>query len=497
MKNISLSIFKLLFIFTLAFSINSCQKLSIDTQPDAVAKFEIDAMAEYSVVAASPSAITFNVSSNRAWKIVSDAQWCEVTPSMSSMSSLIAEVTVTCGDNGELISREANLTFEVEGIEEDFSIKIMQEEKSSFTIQPIDEMIDSSGGEYSFTVASNREWSVRSDKQWVSFDKTQGEGSGQAAIVMVNFTPNTGALRSAMIILSNGMEEKSFSVQQQGFVLNFEELGSELDATLPANGGSKIFNIEANVEWEATCEDPTATLEKVSATELKVTLIGNNIFGKKSYTVKLKPTAPSLVGLVEGEMELFQPMNLYFDGVTENLTYNSDGSVTLTTANAKMARMVTNSEQGMGTFVWKFENVNVEGNGYFDLNAYPNSGNLNYHVYAGGDDNYVSSGGSGTSTVTGESFGIWSEPLALSITPELLNSMTELKVVVEPNPEDETKLVFEVFINSESVGRDENRVNMWYHIPTHSMPFYFGFVGGLTGTSSMTIKSFDVTPYKK
>ena len=65
-----LSIYTLLCCLAAActFSLNSCQEFNIDSQTEFSPKIEIDAQAEYAVLAKAPHTIVFNISSNTPWK---------------------------------------------------------------------------------------------------------------------------------------------------------------------------------------------------------------------------------------------------------------------------------------------------------------------------------------------------------------------------------------------------------------------------------------------
>ena len=84
----------------------ACQQYEIDTQmtPEkeyANLRLVCDALTTYTVSASRPDNITFNVSSNSPWTVTRSggADWCTVTPSSSSASSLVSDVVVSCADN--------------------------------------------------------------------------------------------------------------------------------------------------------------------------------------------------------------------------------------------------------------------------------------------------------------------------------------------------------------------------------------------------------------
>lgn len=501
MKNISSSFFKSLAALALLFNVSACQQMDIDTQPGAGIKLSTDVMSNYTRPAVAAEPIIFNVSSTTPWKISqsADTQWCKVSPAVSSVAGLTAEIVVELEDNPDLTDRDVILTLSAEGVEAKHTITIVQTKKTNFTYQPLDDLIPATGGnEFTFTVTSNKDWTVRSEKQWLTFDKSSGTGSDQMQTIKVTIGANSGAQRDCKVFISNGTEEISFTVVQKGFTLEFAGVTDNKDEFVP-EGAKKRYTINANVAWKATCEDPTVKLERISDTELDVTIGGNNIFGTKKTLVVLKPESAELAGVVDCTIEISQLMNFSYSGDVANVTYNTDGSVTLIpSGDSKNSRMATNNVYGLGTFIWKFSNVHFENKGYFDINAYPLVGNASYRYYIGtGGGNKLTSGGSVISEITGLGIDFWAGAYNFTLDNTQLNAMRELKLVVEPLSSNPDKLKMELFINGASIGKNEARVNIWKHLPSHGVQFNFGFINAIPkDNNTITIKSFDAIPYK-
>ena len=111
------------FIACLSFTaaLAACQQFEIDTQmtPEkeyASLRLVCDAVDAYSFAATGAESITFNVSANTPWTVTrsSGADWCNVTPSSSSASALIADVVVSVDDNMSGEDRTATLTIKGE-----------------------------------------------------------------------------------------------------------------------------------------------------------------------------------------------------------------------------------------------------------------------------------------------------------------------------------------------------------------------------------------------
>ena len=462
----------------------ACQELSIDTQSTQPAKIEIDAQSEYTLLAASPRTIIFNISSNTPWKITSDSQWCTPDPAMSSASSLVAEITVETEDNDTEKPRTAILTIKAEGIDTPTTVTVHQDAKGKLLIQPVDGNIASQGGSKPFTITSNKPWTVVSDKIWLTFDKTEGEGTGEMETVTATAEMNTGVRRSATVTVSNGLDTQEFEVVQDGIILSFKELEDpENDVLFSGAGGTKSFGVEANIEWKVACDDPNVTLNKTSDTEFSVTMPIGKYFSTMETPIRLEAADASLSGVEAQVLTLRQSGIAYADG--SDVVFNADGSVTMTAAGAK-SRVCTHLANKLGTYIWTFSEVNIE-NAYFDLNAWTD--NANFHLFLGGQ-NRLTSGG--RTTPDGADF--WANPAIITpgLTVDDLNAMKTLKLVIKPNESDATKLTIELWLNDKQILDVNDRINPWTpERTTPGIPYYFGFTGG---TGTMTIASFETIP---
>ena len=149
----------------------ACQQFEIDTQmtPEKAAasiRLVCDALESYTAPATNPSAITFNVSSNTPWTITrsSGADWCSVSPSSSSSSSLISDVAVTLENNTGSEDRSAVLTLKGENYNRTYTIKITQTRQGKLFVTPVAQNYAAVGGPLNFTINTNVDWEIRSSE---------------------------------------------------------------------------------------------------------------------------------------------------------------------------------------------------------------------------------------------------------------------------------------------------------------------------------------------
>lgn len=155
-------------MFAAGLLMGACQEYDIDSQPELPPSVYIDALDEYSVAAASPSRIVFNISANTPWDIKTDSQWCIPSPSMSAASSLVSEIVVLPEDNETDAPRTAVLTVTAEKTGVVKVIRVLQAKMKEQIILQIaddpssDTIIAGEGyaGETVVDFISNNEWSL-------------------------------------------------------------------------------------------------------------------------------------------------------------------------------------------------------------------------------------------------------------------------------------------------------------------------------------------------
>ncbi len=185
--------------------------------------------------------------------IPDDADWLT-----SKLTKAVVQdvIEFTAQENPTNSPRSTNVTITAGELSQ--SIEVSQT-VNYLTFEPITDIIDFRGGSYHFTITSNKDWKVRSDSKWVSFDKTQGVGNGVVASVIATFENNIGDARSAFIIISYDDNEFKFEVKQQHLdpadvriphvyidVENNVEITTKdyYKAVVRVDGGNKYMNLD-------------------------------------------------------------------------------------------------------------------------------------------------------------------------------------------------------------------------------------------------------------
>ena len=244
----------------------ACQQFEIDTQmtPEkeyANLRLVCDALTTYSVPATRPDNITFNVSSNSPWTVTRSggADWCTVTPSSSSASSLVSDVVLSFADNDSGEDRTATLTIAAERISKYYTVTITQAKKGKLYVTPVASDYAATGGPLTFTINTNVPWEIRTDVSWLHFDPEKGNPDPDGRTMTITATADASDVmeRMATVTVIAGDDEETFDVTQKG---NFEM--TEITGEFPGAGGSQELKLRTDLPWTVSADKDWITFDK-------------------------------------------------------------------------------------------------------------------------------------------------------------------------------------------------------------------------------------------
>ena len=270
----------------------ACQQFVIDTQmtPEkeyANLRLVCDAVDAYNFASTNADKVTFNVSANTPWTITrsSGAEWCTVTPSSSSSSSLISDVVVSVADNPDGEDRSATLTVTADRISKYYTIVIRQDRKGKLFVTPVAKDYAATGGPLSFTINTNLPWEVRTDVSWLSFNRENGQPDpdGRTITIIATAEPSDVLERTATVTVVAGNDEESFEVTQKG---TFEM--TEITGEFPGAGGSQVLRLRTDLAWTVSADKDWISFDKESGagssgvTAINVTAAPNDDVSRKA-----------------------------------------------------------------------------------------------------------------------------------------------------------------------------------------------------------------------
>lgn len=314
----------------------ACQQYDIDTQitPEkelANLRLVCDAVDSYSFPSTNADNVTFNVSSNTPWTITrsSGADWCTVTPSSSSSSSLISDVVVSVADNESGEDRTATLTVRGERINTYYTVTINQSRKGKLFVTPVAKDFVATGGPLSFTINTNMEWEVRTDVSWLSFNRESGQPDpdGRTITIIATAEPSDVLERVATVTVVAGDDEESFDVAQKG---TFDL--TEITGTFPASGAAQQLKLRTDLAWTVSADKDWVSFDNESGEgSNNVTVI--NVTAAPNDDVARSAVITVTAGGQFHEFEIFQSGAAFEIIAPEDPTINSLGGELLIEVN--------------------------------------------------------------------------------------------------------------------------------------------------------------------
>ena len=318
----------------------ACQQFDIDTQmtPEkelANLRLVCDAVDSYSFPSTNADDVTFNVSSNTPWTITrsSGADWCTVTPSSSSSSSLISDVVVSVADNDSGEDRTATLTVRGERVNKYYTITINQSRKGKLFVTPIAKNYVATGGPLSFTINTNMAWEVRTDVSWLSFNRENGQPDpdGRTITIIATAEPSDVLERVATVTVVAGNDEESFTVSQKG---SFDL--TEITGTFPAAGATQELKLRTDLAWAVSADKDWVSFDKESGEgSNSVTVV--NVTAAQNDDVTRSAVITVTAGGQIREFEIFQAGSSFEIIAPEDPTIDRLGGELLVEVNSSKA----------------------------------------------------------------------------------------------------------------------------------------------------------------
>lgn len=306
-----------------AFFFGACQQYYIETQPEVPIKMDTDVREAYTISGTNPQPVTFSIASTTPWEITGyeAAEWLSVKPASSALSSLSTDVTLTAVPNDTYEDRSVTLTLKGEGIDKVWTIEVSQVMKNKFYVQPITEEFDGkTENSLTFTIETNLAWEVRSADAWLTFDKTNGTGTGAIETITATAAENPGTERTTTVTVTAGADVVTFDVLQKGGK-TLEFVTTELEMISYA-GGEALLDVNASMDWTVTSDAEWLAVEN-AGTQVKATAAANNGFAERKAVVTIEGDG------LTAQFEITQ--DTMFE--LENAELLEDGSVKLDGAN--------------------------------------------------------------------------------------------------------------------------------------------------------------------
>lgn len=459
----------------------ACQQFYVDTQmtPDqAVAKLECDALETYTIQGDKPQAVSFKVASTTPWTITGyeKAEWLKVSPVSSAFSSLSEDIVINAVANPNYQDRSATLTLSSEGTDTTYKIVINQTRKGKLFVQGVTDAFEAEGNTLPFTIETNLAWEVRSDEQWLSFDKNSGVGDGTVQTINATAAANASVARKATVTVSAGEDKVSFEVNQKGQSLEFLPVE---EPVIDRMGGSLELGVKTTMNWVVECDNSDFSVVK-EADKVVVSAPFNNKFKARTAVITIKPASGDF-GDVSSSVEVSQDCNFELSGACEVL---EDGSVKIS-AGGDRPRVTTKDRLKYVSILLTMGDVHFGDKGHLCICTHDSglAGNseLQCQVNLDGNKRLRTNGGN-TSYNTAK----------FSISKDELNALKTYQVDFVPDTETSGNIHLEFFYNGTSLA-SLSSPSPFVDDPESGGHYFFGFESSKDDDSWYIVKSCDIT----
>lgn len=157
-------------------------------------------------------------------------------------------------------------------------------ELPSLSVNPTEISVDKAGGSQTFTVKSNRDWTVKADADWLAVNPTYGSASKKDATVTVTALQNTGFNRTGTVTVSTDFDYKTITVTQPG------DKGEDT-TNKPTGSGTQAdpYNPAGVVAYVKTLaadeESPSVVWIKGIVSEVKMTFEASGTYGNANFYI--------------------------------------------------------------------------------------------------------------------------------------------------------------------------------------------------------------------
>lgn len=414
--------------------------------------------------------LTFTLQTNVPWEVRSSAGWLTFNRESGEPDPEGRTLTIIAtAAPSNVLERTATVTVVAGDDEETFDVV----QKGSFSVVEISSAFASAGESKSITIKTDLPWEVSADKDWITFDKTSGTGTGSAEAIVATAAANDGAARKATVTVSAGGVDKTFEVSQSGLVF---EIVAPSSTELPRLGGEMVIAVNSSLSWEPSTDVAGWEVEKIDATSFKVKAAFNNIFKPKVGKVVIT------AGSATAELELSQDINFKFEG---NCEVQEDGSVKVS-CGAK-SRVTTLDQYRYMKMDIQFGDVNFGDSAELWAAVSAAGCNIYNQLSLTGNKRIRTDGSlpvSGTSTYKNTTF---------AITKDELNAMTSYSFYVEPNATAPANQII-TFLYNGTQKAQQDFLSVFADDATAAGAYWFGFYNETSDGTWYIVKSCDITP---
>lgn len=227
------------------------------------------------------SSQTIQIESEASWS-ASSTSWLSVSPSSGSAGK--TEVTVSVPRNASVNSRSGSVYFNIAG-NNNIEVPVMQE-GVTLSVSPADIAFTSFGGSQTLAVESNDKWTIKEKSEWISADKSSGDGNATIEISVAENNTTNEKSGVITIVTDDGVTSKTIHVKQGAKTVEYG------DATLEYGyaTGTQSISFTTDGNWLLTKNADWFSIDRTSGSgsaTLNITVEDNNTLENRYGSIRL------------------------------------------------------------------------------------------------------------------------------------------------------------------------------------------------------------------
>lgn len=228
------------------------------------------------------SSQTIEIDSEASWS-ASATSWVSATPSSGKAGK--TAVTISVPNNSSVKSRSGSVYFNIAG---DNNVEVpLEQEGVSLDVSSSSLTFDSFGDTQSLMVTSNESWKVTSKPDWVSINKTSGDGNETIQISVSENNTTTKKAGEIVIATIDNVASKGIQLTQKAKYIEYSDKYMEFGYA----SGSQATSFTTDGIWSLTKDADWFNVDKTSgsgSTTLTISVEENNTTEEREGHVMLK-----------------------------------------------------------------------------------------------------------------------------------------------------------------------------------------------------------------
>jgi thiol-disulfide isomerase/thioredoxin len=272
----------------IVFTSSSKKSISVNVKQGGASAVALSLDPEIVSAEAAGTSKSVTVTSNYAWTVSSDKDWCTISPSNGTGNG---SFTVSVSANESTDSRTATVTVKA-GTGDNTATKTITvtqagKEPDVFELSQTDFSVGREGGAISVTVTTNLTYKVESTVSWITETASTKSTASKTHTFTISANPDVSSRSGVITFCTSANQCVPVNVTQAGMPAAALSLDPEVFSS-KASGESKAVTVTSNYAWTAVSDKDWCTVSPSNGTgngSLTITTAANGVFEPRTATV--------------------------------------------------------------------------------------------------------------------------------------------------------------------------------------------------------------------